>query len=303
VRAVYRNGIGAEGNVRAGQISMLKTRPLGAKEVINPLPSSGGAGREDRDQGRENAPVAVMALDRLVSLADYSAFSRTFAGIAKADAQRLSDGQRQLVHITIAGADDIPIDENSGLYRNLVAALRKYGDPALPIQVDRRELKILVLGAKVRLAPGYLWDPVSARIRARLFDQLGFRKRALGQPALLCEAISLIQNVEGVSYVDVDLFGGIPEKAPLKGGYDGGGSEKETPASGEGRQFLTFEQMAKAIDKGDGKETPGKPSSSSGPPARVTSNLAAFEAGEIRPAQLAIFVPAVPDTVILNQIL
>ena len=37
VRAVYRSGIGKGGNVKADQISLLSTRPLGAKEVVNPL--------------------------------------------------------------------------------------------------------------------------------------------------------------------------------------------------------------------------------------------------------------------------
>ena len=64
-----------------------------------------------------------MSLDRLVSVQDYADFTRTFAGIGKADARRLSDGRRQLVHVTIAGADDIPIDPTSDLYRNLLIAL------------------------------------------------------------------------------------------------------------------------------------------------------------------------------------
>jgi hypothetical protein len=34
----------------------------------------------------------------------------------------------------------------------------------------------------------------------------------------------------------------------------------------------------------------------------VAANLADFEKGGIRPAQLAIFIPDVPDTLILNQI-
>ena len=98
VRAVYRTGIGKGGNVKAEQISLLSTRPLGAKEVVNPLPASGGADRETRDQARKNAPLAVMALDRLVSVQDYEDFVRVFAGIGKARATELSDGRRQIVH-------------------------------------------------------------------------------------------------------------------------------------------------------------------------------------------------------------
>ena len=94
VKAVYRRGIGKGGNVRAGQITLLSTRPLGVKEVINPLRASGGADKEGRDQARRNTPLAVMALDRLVSTRDYADFARTFAGIGKALATEATDGAR-----------------------------------------------------------------------------------------------------------------------------------------------------------------------------------------------------------------
>ena len=98
VNAVYRSGIGAPGNVVAWQVSLLKSRPLGVKAVVNPLRASGGADKESRDQVRENAPLAVMSLDRLVSVRDYPDFPRTFAGIGKAQASSLTDGHREVVH-------------------------------------------------------------------------------------------------------------------------------------------------------------------------------------------------------------
>src|SRR6185312_7662484 len=57
IMATYRNGIGTPGNVRAGQVSLLATRPLGVKDVINPLRASGGADAETRDQARRNVPL------------------------------------------------------------------------------------------------------------------------------------------------------------------------------------------------------------------------------------------------------
>ncbi len=99
------------------QISLLVTRPLGVKEVINPWRASGGADRETIGLIRENAPRSVIALDRLVSTSDYADFTRMYAGIAKAEAVRLSDGMRELGHITIAGVEDMPMDPESDLYR------------------------------------------------------------------------------------------------------------------------------------------------------------------------------------------
>jgi predicted phage baseplate assembly protein len=299
VTSIYRNGIGKPGNVKVEQISLLQTRPLGVKSVINPLSASGGADKENRDQARENAPLAVKSLDRLVSVQDYADFARTFAGIGKAASRKLSDSKHQLVHVTIAGADDIPIDETSGLYQNLVIALRKFGDPVLPVQVELRELVVLVLSAKVRLAADYQWEPVVTEIRAALLDTFGFQKRALGQPVLLSEVISSIQKIDGVAYVDVDAFGGIPEKAPEL-------DNKGNP-TGE-RGLLTLEQIADAVQKivpnpqVEKSVENGMRANTVLPAPRVDVNLADFEKGVLRPAQLAMFTNAVPDTLILNQI-
>ena len=153
VTAEYRTGIGRSGNVGVGRISLLATRPLGVTAVTNPIPATGGADRDRREAARRNAPLGVMALDRLVSVRDYADFARTFAGIGKADAVRLSDGRRQVVHVTIAGVDDIPIDETSDLLANLLEALRRFGDPFQPVEVEVRELLTVVMAGQVRVAP------------------------------------------------------------------------------------------------------------------------------------------------------
>jgi hypothetical protein len=211
VKAVYRTGIGKPGNVKARQITSVVTKPLGVKEVINPFPATGGADREDRDQARRNIPIAVMALDRLVSVQDYEDFARTYAGIAKASSARLSDGSRELVHLTIAGSDDIPIAVTSDLFTNLNQALRQFGDPYQNIQVIVRRLKLLVISAKVRLLPDYLWEAVEPKIRAALIDKFSFARRDLGQDALSSEALSAMQALTGVAYVDLDVFDAIDE--------------------------------------------------------------------------------------------
>jgi predicted phage baseplate assembly protein len=270
VSAVYRYGIGKAGNVKAQQISQLVTRPLGVKDVINPLPATGGADRDSRDQARRNVPLAVMALDRLVSTEDYADFARTFAGIGKATAARLSDGRRQMVHVTIAGVDDIPIDVNSDLYRNVVQALHLFGDPNQPIQVAVRRLKLLVASAGVQVKPDYQWESVEPEIRAALLDTLGFDRRELGQSAFSSEIISTVQAVQGVAYVDLQIFGAVPES-------------------------ITPDQLAGLA-------------ATLGPNPYVNAELAHVDfaatdpSKRILPAELAIFTPDIPDTLRLTEI-
>jgi uncharacterized phage protein gp47/JayE len=277
IKAVYRSGIGKGGNVKAEQISVLTTRPLGLKGVINPLPATGGSDRESRDRARRNIPLAVMALDRLVSTQDYADFSRTFAGIGKASAKELSNGRQQIVHVTIAGADDIPIDKSSDLYRNLLQALKQQGDPYQPIQLELRELMVLILVANIKILPDYLWEFVEPKIRATLLDTFSFERRELGQSLALSEMISTIQTVPGVDFVDVDIFDSISE------------TEATTIKS---NNLPTL--SAKLNDIADRE---GQPKQS------VRVNLARSDANpkKIQPAQLAIFSPEIADTLILKE--
>ena len=273
VTAAYRNGIGKVGNVKSGQISLLTTQQLGVKGVTNPMDASGGADRESRDQARQNAPLAVMALDRLVSTVDYADFARTFAGIAKASAARLSDGQRRLVHLTIAGSDDIRIEDTSDLHRNLNKALREFGDPHQPIQVALRTFLLLVIEARIRVLPDYLFEKVEPKIRAALLDRFSFERRELGQDALLSDAMSTIQNVEGVAYVDVDKFDWIDEAkvvAHLAGSASLG-------------DIITRKERI--------------------PVSLAVVDSDAVNPGErIKPAEIAYLSPNIPDTIILSEI-
>ncbi len=271
VKAVYRSGIGRSGNVQANQISQLATQPPGVKGVINLLSATGGADPDTRDEARKNAPYTVQALDRLVSVPDYGDFSRTFAGIAKASARRLTDGRRLLIHVTIAGKDDIPIDQNSDLYRNLLQSLRAGGDPFVPVRLSLRRLKLLVINARVKVQPLYAWETVAPSVRSALLNLYSFENRELGQSAFLSEAVSAVQSVEGVAYVDMRIFDSVPE----------------------GITAAKLAGLAGTLSLNDA----------------VESELASFnqaatdESDRILPAELVMLSPDIPDTLILSEIL
>ncbi|MXS86151.1 putative baseplate assembly protein [Nitrosomonas sp. HPC101] len=312
IRAQYRNGIGRAGNVRAEQISLLLTKPLGVKEVINPLRASGGADRETRDQARRHVPLAVKALDRLVSTQDCEDFSRVFAGVGKAYAIELNDGRLPLIHVTIAGVDDVPIDANSDLLRNLLRALYDFGDPFQKIQLAVRELLMIVIEAGIAILPDYQWESVVTEVRSALLDQFSFERRELGQDVFLSEILSAMQSVRGVAYVDVDAFGGIPEKISEEDGNRRLLTPNEiseavdclsTRWSAEDMETYCEDKTADAeCDKYENCKNYGSFGKTVGVRQRLQVNLAGFENGAIRPAQLAFLSPDVPATLILNQI-
>ncbi|MEO8809410.1 MAG: putative baseplate assembly protein [Rhodanobacter sp.] len=282
IKTIYRNGIGAPGNVKAQQVSLLATKPLGVKAVINPLRASGGADAETRDQARRNVPLAVLALDRLVSVPDYADFARTFGGVGKAAAIKLGD----LVQVTIAGAGDAPIDPTSDLYRNLKQALQRYGDSSLSVRLEARELLALTVSAKVGLVADYAWDSVEPILRAALLDAFGFERRALAQAVYLSEIVACMQAVRGVAWVDVDAFSSLDEATLVAGfgGVDGDGNDQ-----GGGKPMLLSEQAASTT-------LPGIPSRVLALPARYDT-----DGKTLLPAQLAYLPPNVPDTLLLQE--
>ncbi|MFI2189502.1 putative baseplate assembly protein [Streptomyces sioyaensis] len=271
VTARYRVGGGRTGNVAAGEISQLVDRPLGVNGVTNPLPATGGADADGPDELRRPIPVRLAALDRLVSVRDHEDFARAFAGVDKAVARMCAAGSRPVVHVTVADASP---DAASPLPAALRTAFARYGDPALEVRVEPCERVRLVLALGVRAAPGHRPDKVEQRVRDALAAALGFAAAELGEPAFLSTAVAAAQAVPGVDFVTVDAFGGFPE-------------------STEASEIVRFAQ---------------NPSVATCVPARPAGYRAVRDAppdaarSVLRPAQLALLDPAVPETLVLRRI-
>ena len=206
VRAEYRKGAGLAGLVEASQVSQLLSRPLGLKEVVNPAAAAGAEDAESRDAARENAPLTVLTLDRAVSLQDYEDFSRTFAGIAKAQVVWVWDGRKRTVFITVAGPDGAEISESGAVAAQLKAALREYGDPFVGFTIKSYRKVLFQAHGTVTVASDHVIDTVMVAVQEALLERYSFDNRAFGQPVALSEAIAIMQSIPGVVAVDVDKF-------------------------------------------------------------------------------------------------
>jgi hypothetical protein len=202
VAATYRVGTGTEGNLRAGQLSLLVTRPLGVSRVSNPLSSAGGANPEGLEEARENAPGAVLTFDRIVSITDHEDFARAFAGIAKAQAAWLWNGEARMVFVTVAGIEGRDVDQIT--MEGLVTALLAAGDPHRSLRVQSFEPLTFRVKAGVWLRPGYDWETIRSAGAAALRDAFSFERRSLAQPISSSEVVATLQAVEGVLGVDLD---------------------------------------------------------------------------------------------------
>jgi predicted phage baseplate assembly protein len=199
VRAVYRKGIGTDGNVKAGQLTLLLTRPLGVREVINPADAVGGEDREETDDARRTAPLTVLTLDRVVSLQDYEDFVRPFAGIGKAQATWGRIHGERCVLLTVAGTGGNAVLPGSALYKHLLTALGQAGDPFVGIRLaSHREMPFRIAG-QVKVDPDNLPGKVLTAVRDALKAQFGFDARDFGQPVVYSEVLAAIQAVPGVT--------------------------------------------------------------------------------------------------------
>jgi predicted phage baseplate assembly protein len=192
--------------VKGEQLSLLLTRPLGVKSVINPEAATGGADPESRADARRNVPLTVLTLDRTVSLQDYEDFARAYAGIAKALATWTWEGQTRRVFITVAGPAGADVPSGSDLYKNLLAAVKKAGDPFVNVTVKSYRKALFRLAANTKIHSDHLPEKVLAAVEQSLRDEFSFDRRAFGQPVMLSEVIAVIQAVPGVVAVDVDKF-------------------------------------------------------------------------------------------------
>jgi hypothetical protein len=240
VVATYRTGIGLDGEVEVGQLSLLMSLPLGVRGVTNPLAAKGAAGRQGAAEARERAPRSVLALGRIVSLQDYEDFAANFAGIEKAAAVWTWDGERRGVLITVAGFGGEAVPQGELVHDDLVAAMSAAGSPRVPFVVKSYRPRSFRLAASLRVDPQWATETVLQEVRLALCDRFSFRARSFGQIVTLSEVYAAIHAVPGVVSADIDhLYRGADARldpyliatAPANG----------DPPSADGAEQLTID--------------------------------------------------------------
>jgi hypothetical protein len=213
VQANYRIGLGSSGNVAANTLTTLVDRPLGVSGVTNPQPATGGQDAQSVDDIRSNAPLAVLTLGRAVSLVDYENYASTFAGIAKAYAVWIPSGPAQGVFLTVAGASGAALPPDNPTLNNLVASLRSYGNPLIPITVQSFVETLFGLSADIQYDSAYVRSAVEAQVLQTLSNAYGFTQRSFGQGVSVDEIAAVIQQVPGVIAVNVKQINLIASSA------------------------------------------------------------------------------------------
>jgi predicted phage baseplate assembly protein len=210
VSASYRTGDGSAGNVQAGQITQLLSRPASLSSVTNPLPAAGGSGGDDQESVRAAIPGSLTGLGRVVTLADYVSLASSIVGVGKAIAHETKAAS---VVVTIAGTDPVQLHSGDSRCLGVAAAIAAAADPALPVQVLPASLYLIALTAEVVRDPLVSWDATVAAVQTALLVSFGYAQRDLDQDVAVSDLLAAAHAAPGVLSVKITGLALVPSAA------------------------------------------------------------------------------------------
>ena len=202
IRATYRKGLGAAGNLKSDQLTQALDRPLGLKGVTNPLAATGGVDREEEARARVSIPIPVRTLGRAVSLLDFADFALAFTGIAKASATVLTLRTGRTIVVTVADEEGLP--PPAATLDRLGSEIRAEADPHVALRVVPCRPAAFRLGLKVKADPAREAAVVRAAVESALRAAYGGPQRSIGEPVHRSAVIAVAAAVPGVVAVDLD---------------------------------------------------------------------------------------------------
>lgn len=205
--AIYRIGLGADGNLGPGTIARLEVQ--GVKAVGNPLQAVGGADPESDSRIRLLAPQALAAQERCVTEADFVDATESFPGVRRAAASWVWTGSWTTAFVYVEREGGRPFDPY------FLASLYAYLEPRVLAGTALRILAPrylpLDIALTIFLRPEAHWFDVERALRLAFsaVEPSGFfaaDRFTFGQPVFLSEVIARAAAVPGVARLDVLRF-------------------------------------------------------------------------------------------------
>ncbi len=217
IRVRYRVGSGLSGNVPVGGLEKpVSPHPL-IKAVRQPLPAAGGGDMEDMASLRENAPSTLLALERAVSLSDFSHLAAAQSSVwqAKAYSQILHGGRTESVKVVIVPADGVQSPEIRKAIRSF---LQKHALPGVQVTVGPFVEKRFSLSITVRVKTDeFIAEEVEKAVASALVDHFTLKNRKLGEHLYLSEVYKIVEGIKGVENSKCDIFEQPSESDVSKG--------------------------------------------------------------------------------------
>lgn len=210
ILSTYRVGGGKVGNVSEGTIKFILTNAAVGLTVNNVTvgqdsgAGSGGADPETTDSIRVNAPKSIRALNRAVSLSDYSSLAIQVPGVAKANsiAEVYSS-----VTIFIAPYGDSGLQSDgitaSDVFNNLSVTIGDYFADKIPPGTSITLQPPTYVDVRIKLncviSPQYRSAQVTASINEALTELFDFDNVVFNDTITIQDVLGVLSDVEGVS--------------------------------------------------------------------------------------------------------
>lgn len=211
LRVSYLKTLGAGGNLGRGLIREVRTPVyFGAEQVAlsvtNPVPATGGSGRESTERARRQAPAVIRSLWKGVTKDDYRALAESFPGIAKARILDVND----CANIHYFQVNLVVAPEGGGPLSPLLK--KELGDYLEARKVVTTEIKLfspayhaVAVDADVFVFAGVDAASVHADAIRALEDHFAFDRMDFGTAVYHSDLVALLDGVRGVSHVRVRL--------------------------------------------------------------------------------------------------
>ncbi|HEX2084697.1 MAG TPA: baseplate J/gp47 family protein [Solirubrobacteraceae bacterium] len=204
VRATYRVGGGAAGNVPAGSIDTIvasRDLALAGARVTNEQRAHGGSDRETIERAVRHAPAVFRSMRRAVTAADYEALTLDFPGVGKVRAAAANWNTVRL-HVAPAGGGTV----TDVLRAGLLAYFEDRRPLSTRIEVRSAAYVDVQVAAEIGVLPYYSSDDVAEQVRSRASDVLAFEHVDFGRPMFLSRFYEVIEAVDGVNFANVTEF-------------------------------------------------------------------------------------------------
>jgi uncharacterized phage protein gp47/JayE len=209
IRATYRTGGGAIGNVPARSITEIRSDIEHLDEVSNPFPAVGGADRESIDHARRFGPRTFRSGNRAVTLNDFIALAHGFGGVAKAWAD--SQGWNT-VKLYIAPETDpslpVPPDlkPSDNLRSRLVTYFQDRKMVGTDVRVEGPNIVPIHLSVEATAHFNFFRSDVEREIRHAINSLLAFGQVDFAANVYLSKVYEALEAIPGVKFANVTHF-------------------------------------------------------------------------------------------------
>jgi len=201
VRVRYRTGYGEEGNLDADALVKIVQPHRLIESFAAPVKSSGGAEKETSESMRESAPATVLALERAVSLTDFTHLASHHSMVWQARAFEVVPNRpaRPEIRVVIVPAGGEPFSAGSDLAKLIRSYLENHAVPNTPVSVVSFEQVHISLKLSIMVDENaFDRKTVELAVIEHIETELANRRRKLGQSLYRSEVIALMEEVEGV---------------------------------------------------------------------------------------------------------